>query len=101
MSRLGADVQKASPTRSCEHDVRQEEGNAGYGGCYGQHVLPVCLYCPTLQITDMVSFYTLPSTVLGHPEHNELRAAYSFYTGACSIRDPCTCRCSWSCRHSS
>jgi hypothetical protein len=32
-------------------------------------------------ITDMVSFYTLPSSVLGHPEHKEIRAAYMFYTG--------------------
>jgi hypothetical protein len=29
----------------------------------------------------MVSFYTLPSSVLGHPEHKELRAAYAYYTG--------------------
>lgn len=41
------------------------------------------------KLTDMVSFYTLPSLVLGHPEHNELRAAYQFYTvpGANSIKD--------------
>lgn len=32
-------------------------------------------------ITDVVSFYTLPSSVLGHPEHKEIRAAYMFYTG--------------------
>mmetsp|Transcript_16098 Transcript_16098/g.34830 ORF Transcript_16098/g.34830 Transcript_16098/m.34830 type:complete len:429 (-) Transcript_16098:795-2081(-) len=31
-------------------------------------------------ITDLVSFYTLPSSILGHPEHNELRAAYMYYT---------------------
>ena len=30
-------------------------------------------------ITDMVSFYTLPSTVMSHPTHNKLKAAYSFY----------------------
>jgi cystathionine beta-lyase/cystathionine gamma-synthase len=29
----------------------------------------------------MVSFYTLPSSILGHPEHKELRAAYAYYTG--------------------
>jgi len=34
------------------------------------------------ELTDLVSFYTLPSTVLGHPEHKELRAAYMFYTVA-------------------
>jgi hypothetical protein len=41
----------------------------------------VLLVLTCMQITDMVSFYTLPSTVLGHPEHTELRAAYSYYTG--------------------
>lgn len=29
----------------------------------------------------MVSFYTLPSSVLGHEEHKELRAAYMYYSG--------------------
>lgn len=30
-------------------------------------------------ITDMVSYYTLPSTVMHHPVHKNLKAAYSFY----------------------
>ncbi|XP_048754458.1 glycylpeptide N-tetradecanoyltransferase 2-like [Ostrea edulis] len=30
-------------------------------------------------ITDFVSFYTLPSTVMHHPQHKLLKAAYSFY----------------------
>src|SRR6185437_350046 len=30
-------------------------------------------------VTDLVSFYHLPSTVIGHPTHNTMRAAYSFY----------------------
>ncbi|KAH3715921.1 hypothetical protein DPMN_058637 [Dreissena polymorpha] len=30
-------------------------------------------------ITDFVSFYSLPSTVMHHPVHKTLRAAYSFY----------------------
>jgi hypothetical protein len=30
---------------------------------------------------SMFSFYTLPSSVLGHETHTELRAAYMFYTG--------------------
>jgi len=34
------------------------------------------------RITDMVSFYTLPSTVMSHPTHNNLKAAYSFYNVA-------------------
>lgn len=44
------------------------------------------------QVTDLVSFYTLPSTILGHPDHNELRAAYMYYTGGC--RDA-VCGCVW------
>lgn len=40
------------------------------------------LHHQPLQITDLVSFYTLPSTIINHPEHNELRAAYMYYTGA-------------------
>ncbi|KAL8560348.1 Glycylpeptide N-tetradecanoyltransferase 2 [Nucella lapillus] len=31
------------------------------------------------EITDFVSFYSLPSTVMHHPNHKLLRAAYSFY----------------------
>ena len=27
----------------------------------------------------MISFYTLPSTVMHHPTHKQLKAAYSFY----------------------
>lgn len=30
-------------------------------------------------ITDFVSFYTLPSTVMHHPVHKSLKAAYAFY----------------------
>ena len=33
----------------------------------------------TKQITDMVSYYTLPSSVMHHQTHKSLRAAYSFY----------------------
>lgn len=31
------------------------------------------------KITDFCSFYILPSTVLGHTVHTEVRAAYSYY----------------------
>lgn len=31
------------------------------------------------EITDFVSYYTLPSTVVYHPTHKNLKAAYSFY----------------------
>lgn len=30
-------------------------------------------------VTDFGSFYHLPSTIIGHPQYNTLRAAYSFY----------------------
>jgi len=32
------------------------------------------------EITDFMSFYSLPSSVLKHPNHNTLRVAYSFYS---------------------
>merc|ERR1719228_1370084 len=31
------------------------------------------------KLTDFISFYTLPSTVMNHPQHNSIKAAYSFY----------------------
>jgi len=31
------------------------------------------------RLTDFVSFYTLPSTVMNHPQHTSIKAAYSFY----------------------
>lgn len=31
------------------------------------------------RITDFVSYYTLPSTVMHHPIHRSIKAAYSFY----------------------
>ncbi|EFJ44361.1 hypothetical protein VOLCADRAFT_106391 [Volvox carteri f. nagariensis] len=37
------------------------------------------------RVTDMVSFYTLPSSILGHPQHTELKAAYLYYTIALSV----------------
>ncbi|KAL1814343.1 hypothetical protein DCAR_0518478 [Daucus carota subsp. sativus] len=33
----------------------------------------------THEITDFCSFYTLPSSILGHPSHSILKAAYSYY----------------------
>ena len=33
-------------------------------------------------LTDFVSFYTLPSTVMNHPSHSSIKAAYSFYNVA-------------------
>ncbi|CAB4004908.1 glycylpeptide N-tetradecanoyltransferase 2 [Paramuricea clavata] len=31
------------------------------------------------KITDLISYYTLPSTIMNHPVHKTLKAAYSFY----------------------
>ena len=31
------------------------------------------------KLTDFISFYSLPSSVLKHPEHNILNVAYSYY----------------------
>ena len=33
----------------------------------------------------MLSFYTLPSTVIGNPKHSSLKAAYSFYNVARTV----------------
>lgn len=33
----------------------------------------------TEQVTDLCSFYSLTSSILKHPKHTKLRAAYSFY----------------------
>lgn len=39
-------------------------------------------------VTDMLSFYTLPSTVIGNPKHSSLKAAYSFCKQPSSIATP-------------
>ena len=31
------------------------------------------------EITDFISFYSLPSSILKHPQYNTLRVAYSYY----------------------
>ncbi|GLI62888.1 N-myristoyl transferase [Volvox africanus] len=36
-------------------------------------------------VTDLVSFYTLPSSILGHPQHTELKAAYLYYVVVSSV----------------
>jgi glycylpeptide N-tetradecanoyltransferase len=33
----------------------------------------------THRVTDFFSFYSLPSTIINHPKHNLLEAAYLFY----------------------
>lgn len=34
------------------------------------------------KLTDFVSFYSLPSTIMHHPVHKSLFAAYSFYNAS-------------------
>ena len=36
------------------------------------------------ELTDMISFYTLPSSIMHHPVHKQLKAAYAFYNVATS-----------------
>eukprot|EP00558_Chaetoceros_sp_UNC1202_P013007 CAMPEP_0197236020 /NCGR_PEP_ID=MMETSP1429-20130617/3303_1 /TAXON_ID=49237 /ORGANISM="Chaetoceros sp., Strain UNC1202" /LENGTH=126 /DNA_ID=CAMNT_0042694761 /DNA_START=65 /DNA_END=445 /DNA_ORIENTATION=- len=37
------------------------------------------------EVTDMISYYHLHSSIIGHPKHSHLRAAYSFYNVATSV----------------
>merc|ERR1712115_680128 len=37
------------------------------------------------RVTDLVSFYELPSTIMNHPKYNGMRAAYSYYNVAGSV----------------
>jgi len=37
------------------------------------------------KVTDLISFYHLPSTIIGNPKHSHLNAAYSFYNVATSV----------------
>ncbi|CAI4229046.1 unnamed protein product [Auanema sp. JU1783] len=36
-------------------------------------------------VTDLISFYSLPSTVMHHPVHKTIRAAYSYYNVAGTV----------------
>ena len=50
----------------------------------------ICTYVATKadslnDVTDLVSFYLLPSTIIGNPKHSHLNAAYSFYNVATSV----------------
>lgn len=37
------------------------------------------------KVTDMFSYYHLPSTIIGNPKHDHLNAAYSFYNIATTV----------------
>jgi len=40
------------------------------------------------EVTDFFSFYSLPSSILGNPKHNLLKAAYSYWNVATSVPLP-------------
>ncbi|KAI0819520.1 N-myristoyl transferase [Trametes gibbosa] len=42
----------------------------------------------TQKVTDFVSFYSLPSTIMNHEKHNLLNAAYLFYYGTETAFEP-------------
>ena len=48
-------------------------------GRYGILVIVTFFIPGDVHLTDMISFYTLPSTIMSHPTYNSLKAAYSFY----------------------
>ena len=61
-------------------------------------VVDAFVICDTAgNVTDLCSFYHLPSTVIGHEKHQTLNAAYSFYNVATTVplvdlmRDALTC----------
>jgi len=37
------------------------------------------------KVTDFISFYALPSTVMHHPTHKILKAAYAFYMSTTKV----------------
>eukprot|EP00484_Ammonia_sp_Unknown_P000387 CAMPEP_0197023520 /NCGR_PEP_ID=MMETSP1384-20130603/4193_1 /TAXON_ID=29189 /ORGANISM="Ammonia sp." /LENGTH=516 /DNA_ID=CAMNT_0042451739 /DNA_START=50 /DNA_END=1600 /DNA_ORIENTATION=- len=37
------------------------------------------------EITDFISFYELPSTIMNHPKYNGMKAAYSYYNVATTV----------------
>ena len=39
-----------------------------------------------IQVTEMLSFYALPSTIIGNKTYPTLRAAYAFYNVANTVR---------------
>ena len=45
-----------------------------------QHTTSCGLCLADGQLTDMFSYYTLPSTVIGNPQYSSLKAAFMFYT---------------------
>merc|ERR1712113_965918 len=38
------------------------------------------------EITDFISFYELPSTIMNHPKYNGMKAAYSYYNVCSTVK---------------
>ncbi|WVQ84211.1 glycylpeptide N-tetradecanoyltransferase [Cryptococcus sp. DSM 104549] len=63
-----------------EHWFLSGQGREVNGQRLEQVVWAYVVEDPTTHlITDLVSFYSLPSTIMKHPKHNLLNAAYMFY----------------------
>ena len=40
------------------------------------------MLCTDGKVTDLASYYTLPSTIIGNPQYDTLKAAFMYYTVA-------------------
>lgn len=80
--------------RGKEERAKEEEVCGGKFFFYGPAASYFCCFFfalfhlqnpQTHQITDLISFYTLPSTIIGNPNYKTLKAAYSYYNVATSV----------------
>lgn len=44
-----------------------------------------CVQNEAGELTDMVSYYYLPSTVVNNPKHDDVKAVYAFYNIAATV----------------
>ncbi|WWD18827.1 glycylpeptide N-tetradecanoyltransferase [Kwoniella shandongensis] len=73
-------IQTFSKDEDVEHWFLSGQGKEVDGKKEGKVVWAYVVEDPvTHLITDLVSFYSLPSTIMKHPKHNLLNAAYLFY----------------------
>ncbi|KAK8864148.1 glycylpeptide N-tetradecanoyltransferase [Kwoniella newhampshirensis] len=73
-------IQTFSKDEDVEHWFLSGQGTNVDGKRAGQVVWAYVVEDPiTHLITDLVSFYSLPSTIMKHAKHNNLNAAYLFY----------------------
>ncbi|WVR06681.1 glycylpeptide N-tetradecanoyltransferase [Kwoniella sp. DSM 27419] len=73
-------VQTFGKDEEVEHWFLSGQGREENGKRVEQVVWAYVVEDPTTHlITDFMSFYSLPSSIMKHPKHNELNAAYLFY----------------------